>query len=291
MVSSYLEAQYPFTQPEDAAAVFEISRQAYVATREADLPVGVSRELDGIPDDALLYLVPSTKQLTAPSWRQLIKLAEGGATVYASVYLGDHPTQRGPWWPDLDATFGVKKTTRYGLVDPVLDDTVTLRFQRNFGPIPAGEELTFPVAGTADSRAYLPVEPTDADVVAVDGHGRPALLSRRTGRGAMVLGTYPLEYFAAITPDINPEPTWRLYDALAIEAGVVRAVTVADPRIAVAELHHHDGRSFVWFVNHSAETIAGLPCVNGHLVDADGARVEKVELAPYAVTVVERIAD
>ena len=27
VVSSYLEAQYPFTQPEDAAAVFEISRQ------------------------------------------------------------------------------------------------------------------------------------------------------------------------------------------------------------------------------------------------------------------------
>ena len=291
LISSYLEAQYPFTQPEDAAAIFEISRQAYVATREADIPVGVARELDGIPDDALLYLLPSIKQLTAPSWRRLAKLANAGATVYASVFLGEHPTQRGPWWPDLDATFGVKKVTRYGLVDPVVDGIVTLRFQHDFGTIAVGEELTFPVGGTADSRAYLPVEPADAEVIAVDGQGHPALLRRRTGSGAMVLGTYPLEYFAAVTPLVNPEPTWRLYDALAIEAGVVRTVTVSDPRVAAAELRHNDGRNFVWFVNHSAEAVAASPWVDGHLVDLDGATMKKVELGPFAITVLERAAD
>lgn len=75
IVTSYLEAQYPFTHPEDAAAVFDNSRQAYVTAREADIPVGVARELDGIPADCSLYLLPSIKQLTAPSWRTLIERA------------------------------------------------------------------------------------------------------------------------------------------------------------------------------------------------------------------------
>lgn len=290
LVSSYLEARYPFTQPEDATVVFETTRQAYVATREADLPVGVARELDGIPDDARLYLLPSAKQLTAPSWRRLRALAEAGATVYASVFLGEHGNQRGPWWPDLDETFGVSRTTRYGLVDPVTDDVLTLRFLRDFGSVSAGEELRFPVAGNADARAFLPVEPTDAEVVAVDAHGRPALLRRATGSGAMVLGTYPFEYFAASTPFVNPEPTWRLYDALAREAGVARTVTVADARVAAAELDHQDGRRFVWFVNHADEPVVVEPCVDGRLRTLDGATADKVELEPYAVAVLERVA-
>lgn len=288
VVSSYLEAQYPFTYPEDPGAVFSNTRQAYVATREADLAVGVARELDGLPVDVSLYLLPSVKQLTGPSWRFLRARAEAGATVYASAFLGTHGTQRGLWWPDLDETFGVRRTTRYGLVDPVVEDEVTLRFTHDFGDIRAGEELVFPVAGTENSRAYIPVEPAGAEVVAVDGHGRPALLRYRTGAGSMVLATYPFEHFAAETPFVNPEPTWRLYAALAVEAGVERAVTVADPRVAAAELEHSDGRRFVWLVSHAEEAVTVTPRAQGTLVDLDGGAVTDVTLDPYGVVVLER---
>ena len=91
--------------------------------------------------------------------------------------------QRGPWWPKLDETFGVVKKLRYGLVDPVEDDELRMTFQRDFGGIPAGEELVFTVAGTENSRSYLPVEPDGAEVVATDAHGRPALLRHRVGEG------------------------------------------------------------------------------------------------------------
>ena len=289
VVSSFLEAQYPFTDPEDAPAVFSNTRQAYVAAREADLPVGVARELDGIPADASLYLLPSVKQLTAPAWRQLRARAAAGATVYASPYLGTHATQRGLWWPDVDETFGVRRLTRYGLVDPVREDVVTLTFQRSFGDIAAGEELAFPVAGNLNSRAFLPVEPAGAEVVAVDGHGRPALLRYATGAGAMVLATYPFEHFAAETPFVNPEPTHRLYAALALEAGVERPVTVADGRVAAAELEHEDGRRFVWLVSHADEALTVTPQpVAGALVDLEGAAVTQVELEPHGVVVLER---
>ncbi|NJP97964.1 hypothetical protein HCN51_52550 [Nonomuraea sp. FMUSA5-5] len=77
VVSSYLESGYPCTHPQAATVVFDGCRQAYVAAREADPAVGVAREKDGIPDDCLLYLLPSAKQLTAPGWRALLERARG----------------------------------------------------------------------------------------------------------------------------------------------------------------------------------------------------------------------
>lgn len=289
VVSSFLEARYPFTQPEDATVVFTNTHQAYVAAREADLPVAVVRELDGLPDDGRLYLLPSVKQLTAPTWRRLAELARGGATVYASFFLGQHAVQRGPWWPDLDALFGVRKLLRYGVPDVITDDVVRVRFLADLGGIPAGEQLEFAVAGTAHARTFLPVEPADAQVLAVDAHDRPVLLRHRTGAGAMVLATYPLEHMAAETPHVNPEPTHRLYDALATGAGVRRAVRVPDPRVLSGELHHEDGRRFCWLVSQSPEPLTARPVVaEGRLVDAAGEPVTAADLGPYGVLVLER---
>ena len=49
-------------------------------------------------------------------------------------------------------------------------------------------------------RAYLPLAPTTAEVIATDAHGRPALLRRQAGRGSLILCTYPLEYMAPPSP-------------------------------------------------------------------------------------------
>jgi hypothetical protein len=47
-------------------------------------------------------------------------------------------------------------------------------------------------------------ETTGAEVIATDARGRPALLLRRVGGGSLVLGTYPVEHMAALTPRVNP---------------------------------------------------------------------------------------
>ncbi|MDT0319636.1 glycoside hydrolase 5 family protein [Streptomyces millisiae] len=288
VVSSFLERMYPFTQPEDATSVFAHTRQAYVAAREADLPVGVAREADGLPQDCALYLLPSAKQLTAPGWRFLTERAAAGSVVYASYFVGEHATQRGPWWPKLDETFGVRKALRYGLTDPIEDDELRMVFRRDFGAIKAGEELVFTVAGTENSRTYLPVEPDGAEVIAVDAHGRPALLSHAVGGGRMVLCTYPIEHMAAVTPRVNPEPTWRLYAALAAEAGVTPDVTVDDPRVLVGTMTHEDGCSFVWFVSQHDQPLSLTPTLaTGSLFDLDGAKLPTVELPPFGVVVAE----
>lgn len=285
VVSAFLEGQFPFTHEQDATGLVDVLRQAYIAGREADVPFGIAREIDGLPDDGLLYVVPATKQLTGPTWRRLRELAEGGATVYASYFVGDHGGQRGLWWPDLDETFGVLKQTRYGQVDLVNDEEVVLRFVTGWGSLTEGTELRFAVAGPAGARSYLPVVPDGAEVIAVDGHGRPALLRNRVGTGSLVLATYPLEYFAAQQPDVNPEATWRLYDSLAQEAGVRRPVTVADPRVMVAVMEHEDGRRYAWFVSQSPEPLDVVPSTAGRLLAADGAPVATVGLEPYGVVV------
>jgi hypothetical protein len=147
--------------------------------------------------------------------------------------------------------------------------------------------LTFAVAGEPSARSYLPVERAGAEVVAVDGHGRPALLRNPVGAGATVLCTYPIEHMAARTPRVNPEDTWRLYAALADAAGVVRPVTVSDPRI-VAGTVRHGGSTTSLLVNCSAEPIVAEP-----LLDGGGAIAPRV-IGPMGVAVIpspEQAAD
>ena len=288
VVPSYLEHRYPFTEPEDNTHLFEVLRQSYVAARAADLSVAVAREADGLPDDAKLYLVPSAKQLTAPAWRHLAARAEAGAVVFASYSAGDHTKQRGMWHGDLNGMFGVEHGLRYGMVDPVTDDEVAVTFVTDFGTLGEGTTLTFRAGGNEHERVFLPVRATDGEVVAVDRHGRPVLVHRRLGAGHLVLCTHPLEAMAAALPRVNPEPTHRIYDALAAVAGVSRPVTVADPLVHAAEVRHRDGRRFVWLVSQAEEELRVKPVVEvgNRLADlTSGEPVGEVTLHPYGVRV------
>ncbi|HEV2343050.1 MAG TPA: cellulase family glycosylhydrolase [Actinocrinis sp.] len=284
VVTSFLDTEYPFTEPPaDGQYAFDTLRQAYVATRLADLPVAITRESDGLATDAKLYLVPSTKQLLTPTWYQLADLAAGGATVYVSYCAGAHANQRGPWQPAMNTMFGFEHRLVYGLVDTVEENEFEFEFVRPFGPLAAGARLVFRTGGNVHSRAMLPVEPTGAEVVAVDGKGRPALLVRRTGAGATVFCTYPIEHMAATLPRVNPDPTRDLYDALADFAGVARAVTVDEPRVAVDTMVHEDGTRYVWFVSQAAEELTVKPVVrNGGRLAEDA-----VALPPFGVRVLK----
>ena len=53
---------------------------------------------------------------------------------------------------------------------------------------------------------------------------------------------------------MNPESTWRLYSALADEAGVSRPVRVADPRVLVGLVRSRGSRTAV-LVNASRDSV------------------------------------
>jgi hypothetical protein len=167
-------------------------------------------------------------------------------------------------------------------------------FTRDFGGLTRGTTLKFRAAGGEHSRAYLPVEPGTAEVIATDYRGRPALLRRQAGRGSLILCAYPLEYMAALTPRVNPDATVTLYSALATHAGVRRPVTVDDPRVACDMLIHDNGTRFAVIASHSDRELTVKPTLGA---DADGQPptgltrlgetciVDGVTLGPFGIEV------
>ena len=237
VVSSFLDTDYPFTAAADQSSVHRTLRQCYVAARQADLPLGFEHESDGIAEGYLLYLVPSVKQLTAPSWHRLAALAEQGATVYVS-----YGSTRGPWLARPDEMFGVARRLRHDPLDRIPDGEVRFTFRSDFGSLRAGEELVLDTTG----QSFLPVRPISAEVVAVDADGNPALLVQQHGAGRLVLCTYPLEHMAN---------AYRIYDALAEVAEVYRPMVVDDPRVTVDGLRHADGQEWLCAVNLSPDRV------------------------------------
>ncbi|TWP36563.1 beta-mannosidase [Leekyejoonella antrihumi] len=291
VVPVYLETAEPLTVEEaERTYVFRCLEQAYLACREADMPPGMARERDGIADGYRLYLVPSVKALTAPTWLRLRDLARSGATIYASYGAGEVEFQRGPWWTASEEIFGVLHRLIYGLNDPVEEDVVELRFEQDLGPIDAGDVLRFRAAGGVNARTRMPVETVGAEVIARDQAGRVALTRHRLGKGAAILSAYPIEYFAAARGNANPDDSPRLYAALADVAGVERPVTVDDPAVLVDALVHESGRELVWLVSESAEERLVTPQLQdaATLVPLGGGDpVAEVRLPAYGVQVFE----
>ncbi|HMK96019.1 MAG TPA: hypothetical protein VK425_00650, partial [Acidimicrobiales bacterium] len=211
--------------------------------------------------------------------------------------------QPGPWFPWLGEVFGVAHHLRYGVADTVEDDEVTFRFVAAVGELGPGSTLRFPVGAPSRSRAFLPVEPASAQVLAVDGQGRPALLRAPTGEGSMVLCTYPIEHLAASRANANPEDTWRLYSALATLAGVDRPVRCEDARVLVGGLTLGDGGEDVFILmNASPEQAPAVLAAPGKsltpfgralsdggapadLAPLSGGLSGELVLAPYEVVV------
>jgi hypothetical protein len=279
VVPEHFERVLPFASPEYRRDIRDDLLQAYIAAREADLPVRLVRERDGLPEGPRLVLAPCAKLITAPGLDRLRELARGGAAVYLSYFAGSTPNQRGPWLAWLGEIFGVRHRLRYGLGDPIEGDEVVLEMVEDLGELAAGTRLAFRVAGEPSARAHLPVEPAGAQVLAVDAGGRPALLRHPLGSGWTVLCTYPLEHMAARAPRVNPESTWRLYSALASAAGARRPVRVDDPRVLAARLRTARGERAL-FVNCSSEAIDAVPVLEDRL----DPPLDRLALKPFGVS-------
>jgi Cellulase (glycosyl hydrolase family 5) len=273
--------------------------QSYIAALEADLPVAIVRERDlleqgaSVAGGAKLYLLPCAQLVMAPTIPLMVDFARRGATVYASYFAGRGRHQTGPWMPWLQETFGVAHRLRYGVADVVEPDEVQFELVDDVGELAKGTELSFAVGGEGTARAYLPVEPAGADVLAVDARGMPALLRNRTGDGWMVLCTYPLEHMAASTPAANPEPTWQLYSALASISGVNRPLRVNDPRITVGSLRVGQKDAFLALnlspVSLEAQLVA--PGSSIYLTSSSGDQsIDSLSLEPYEVALLYRLA-
>jgi endo-1,4-beta-mannosidase len=265
----------------------DIVQHAWIAARAADLSPAIVRESDRIPT-ADLIIVPSNKALLGATFPALIERSRAGAHVYVSWFAGVNAAQRGAWWPALEPIFGVEHRLRYGIAD-IADDLITLKFDQAFGDLEAGAVLTFPAAGDRYARAFLPVEVTTAEVLATDHNGRPALVRRVVGEGAIYLCTYPVEFFGATRPEAHEDDeTWRLYRALAHAAGIRPATATDTPHVFADHMVHPDGTEYTWLVNTSGDAVTpALDRPSGSLVDAltDEDVSASCPLPPFGVRV------
>jgi hypothetical protein len=209
----------------------------------------------------------------------------------------------------MNSLFGVTHQLDVGLNDVITDDVVELTFTRDFGGLTRGATLRWRAAGSAHSRAYLPVVPAGAEVIATDAGGRPAIVRRSLASttesgttensapensapenkgGDIIFCTYPLEHMAAVTPQVNPDATVTLYGALAAHAGVRRVISVDDPRVACDTLVRGDGARFAVLASHAAEPLDVKPVLaeGRTLATLDGEDVSgAVTLGPLGIRV------
>jgi endo-1,4-beta-mannosidase len=296
IVSSYLDTRYPFSSPDSHKAVARSLAQGYISARLADLAPALTRETTGLDPSARLYLAPSVKQILATTADAFEDLARAGATVYVSYSPGEVDWHRGPSYGRMNSLFGVTHQLDVGLNDLIEDDVVELTFTRDFGGLTRGTTLRWRAAGSAHSRAYLPVVPTGAEVIATDAHGRPAIVRRPLGEnghrensgGDIIFCTYPLEHMAAVTPRVNPDATVTLYGALAAHAAVRRVISVDDSRVTCDTLVRGDGARFAVLASHAAEPLDVKPVLAGGrtLATLDGEDVSgAVTLGPLGIRV------
>jgi len=116
-----------------------------------------------------------------------------------------------------------------------------------FGELAAGEQIALPAA----DAPYLPIAPTTARVLAVDGGGRPALTVHSVGRGKAFFCPRSLEWL--LTMRIEPfrrSPVHRLYRALRSEAGIVPPFESSQPLLSLSVLEDGRGKQLLVAINH-----------------------------------------
>ncbi|MBI2939427.1 MAG: cellulase family glycosylhydrolase [Chloroflexi bacterium] len=268
VVPSRLIADYPHDRL-DRFLEYRVLQTSFTLAKTGGCDVGFVRERPDpyffdsspLPEEAFdfspyrLLILPNTWAMLTGTWRQLHDYAAAGGTVYVS-FSG---RRGGLHCQIFESLFGARHQLRYGISDLPRRSAVTLRFIRPLVGFGEGEEIVCPVAGTPPDTAYLPLETTTAEVIAVDDEGRPALIVNRIGQGRVVLVTYPLEYYAFWTPDGNTTTALdSLYLALRELAGIRPPADCANRFIETGTFTSVDGaEQLVVLVNHAWTTEEG----------------------------------
>ncbi|WP_126450364.1 glycoside hydrolase [Sulfodiicoccus acidiphilus] len=210
----------------------ELSRvlaQSFSLARAASLQVTFAAEEGDWPFK--LLLVPSTPRLLSTTWRKLLGFVEQGGTLYYSTVRLTSHSSASDFWEEL---FGVRPSLVAGSPGVRLQDPV-LRMS---------EEFAF--TGTALTYSFTPV---DAEVLSVDGSGRPVLFSATRGKGRAILLTIPAELL------LSRSQGWEFssfYSWLGDLSQASRTPSSGDPRI---EVQYLQGRNelLLGVINHSSE--------------------------------------
>lgn len=219
--------------------------QAFIAAKEAHVPVAIVREGDLLDEWEALF-VPSAFDLGDETWDALSAFVQRGGTLLLSYGGGDaHPAIR-----DL---FGMEF-----LGDAGPRETLSCRVAQAdvLGEL-EGFDATFPLSNFALLSA------SGATVVATDEKGSPLLTVNQLGQGRAIYLAAPVERaIAANDPWAKSAPVARMlrevYGAVARSAGAGAPVVCDTPEVEVA-LFQGENDDVLLLLNHSADKLeAGI---------------------------------
>ncbi|HET6351478.1 MAG TPA: beta-galactosidase trimerization domain-containing protein [Coriobacteriia bacterium] len=248
--------------------------QAFVAAKQAHLPVTVVRESDGLSAFAVL-IVPSAITLSPEIWERLAEFAQSGGSLVVS-YGGS----------ELDATVRELVGVDY-LGDAGPGELLACRVAQ---PEALGALASFDAP--LELPAYALLSPTSATVIATDANGNPLLTLNRVGQGRLVYIAAPLERaLSLVDPLVVPKDALcmlsEVYAAAARMAGCEPLVACDVAGIEVALFQGEDSDVLV-LVNHDAEEHSAnvtLYRLVASIADVRGGEAVEVNSTAFGVSV------
>ncbi len=238
----------------DRLRAYRALEQGFTLAKMAALNPDFVRSVDELDRYRTLFMVGGAR-LESSEWLALREWVEKGGTLYYS-YMG---LVGGVYAPNFEELFGIRHRLRYGQLEEPEEPSVRLTFSRSFGHLAERDTIEIPRGPVSHESAYLPVEPTQAQTLAIDGRGRPALLSYDIGKGHAVFFAYPLEYALLNTPDANLSThAHEIYAAVAESAGAPPRFTGKHPWLEAGVLDEEGGSGHLLIlVNHAHRGVAG----------------------------------
>jgi endo-1,4-beta-mannosidase len=227
---------------------------AYVLAAQAGLAAEFPRErLDGAWPGSRLVLAPAPLTSTTSSllhlrssiWDRVGDLHAGGGLLYLSCSAETAI-------PNLERFGGARIADRLPLTQPRV-----IRITAPFGPLSPGDELLVPAGPSGDLHLQgVLLDPTDAEVIAVDDRGHPVITLARRGPGATVICAYPIELLIANHPwDRYATALSQLYAGAAQIAGAEPIAGAEHRGLTNGNLTGPDGGVLV-VTNHEGTPVA-----------------------------------
>ena len=250
--------------------------QAYIAAKEAHLPVTLVREGAGL-DGLMTVFIPSAAKLTASMWMELAAFVQSGGSVVLSYGGGDtDPAIREIFGVDFLGDHGVRSIVSCRVAQPGL----------------LGDLTAF------DARLDLPhyalVGGGSATVVATDATGSPLLTLNQYGQGRAIFIAAPFERaIAQSDPWAAPEAIRHflrtVYGAVARATGAGPVIDCDDPAVEIALFQAEDS-DIVLVLSHDVaprtatlsteRVVASVSDVRGGPAAEIGAKSFGVPLGP-----------
>ncbi len=252
LIPSYYYYEYPYSN-DNKPLMFRIFLHTYTLMKKAHLngccfpePPLNDQDIESpppaaIPEDIRLLVSPYTQKLTVPFWEEILRYVERGGVFYSS-----HAPDG--WVHVFEELYGARHHLRPGLVD-LPGEKIRLVFVKNFGQLKKGDELVYHFTPGKREGAFCPLEPTTAEVLAVDSEDRPAIISNKIGKGKVFFSAFPIEYYLSQIPDQSQDDnSHRFYDSLASLAGVKALFSLSNPLIELGTLHSFSNGDYILYL-------------------------------------------